>query len=142
MKRIKITDNFCLDEFVHPDMYAQFYERSRLFIRPELFAIAQAIRNHFGSLTINSYALGGQLKESGLRMPNTLTGAKYSMHKYGCAIDIHPSKATPEEIREFVISHYDIFKGLGLRRMEIDTPTWVHLDVGNTGSDVLILFKP
>lgn len=143
MNRIQITKNFYLDEFVHPEVYSRFQGRSRLFIRQELFEIAQAVRDQFGAIYINTWSHGGGLKESGLRLPDTTTGAKFSMHKYGCAIDIHPLEAKPSAVREFVKAHYeDIFKPLGLKRMEANTPTWVHLDVGNTGSDELLIFNP
>lgn len=88
-------------------IYSLFNERSRLFIRPELFEIAQVVRNQFGPCEINDWSQGGKenpqdflnlsgdvkdqfRKESGLRQFDTFTGAKYSMHKYGCAIDLHP----------------------------------------------------
>jgi len=142
MRRIKVTDNFYLDEFVHPEIYKEFGERSRLFIRPELFKIAQAVRNQFGPVMINTWYSGGDFEESGLRLPNTKTGAKYSMHKFGCAIDLHPY-AHPFVIRAYVEKNYkEIFKPLGLTRMEAETKTWVHLDVGNTGSDELVIFNP
>ncbi len=141
--RIKITDNFYLDEFVPPELYWEFGAKSMYWIRPELFQIAQAVRDYFGITYINTWWEGGNRKESGLRLPNSTTGAELSLHKFGGAIDPKCERATADDVRQYVAgNYYKIFKPLGLTRMEARTKTWVHLDIANTGSNELIIFNP
>ena len=160
MKRARVSNDFFLDEFIHPALYARFGERSIMWLRPEVIAIAQAVRNIFGKTIINNWSAKGdyppevflKLKEStrkgyftesGLRSPDTATGAKFSMHKYGCAVDLKFVDATPDEVRKYIAGHYkDKFQHLGLTRFEGMTPSWVHLDIANTGSRELIVFNP
>ncbi len=84
MKRIKVSDNFYLDEFINPVTYNKFGVKSQRYIRPELIKIAQMIRSYTGlSCEINNWATGGAYEESGLRDFTTSTGATYSAHKFG-----------------------------------------------------------
>ncbi len=159
MKRIRISDNFFLDEFIPPEMYRRFGEKSLLWLRPDVVRIAQALRHLFGACTINDWSQEGEINaleflklpnaikgksytESGIRLPDSKTGATFSMHKYGCAADLKFKDTDPDTIRRFIIANYhEKFRPLGLRRMEAQTPTWVHVDVGNTGWSELTIFN-
>jgi hypothetical protein len=160
MNRVRVSKDFFLDEFIHPELYARFGTKSLLWIRPEIIVIAQEIRNLFGKTIINNWSANGAFTpdeflklnrkmqdgyftESGLRLPLTSIGAKYSMHKYGCAVDLKFTDVTPQEVRDYLIKYYKLkFQPLGLTRMEDETPSWVHVDIANTASQNLIVFKP
>ncbi len=160
MRRIRVSDNFFLDEFIPPELYHLFGERSMLWLRPQVVRISQSLRNIFGPCTINNWSQDGEVNpeeflkfpeskqeqfyhESGLRMPDTKTGAKFSMHKYGCAADLKFINSDPDTVRRYIKAHYyEVFRPLGMTRMEARTPTWVHCDCGNTGSRELIIFNP
>ena len=89
MKRIKVSKNFYLDEFIDKGIYNRFEAKSQRYIRPELIKIAQIVRDYTEkSVTINNWSTGGSYKESGLRSFKTSTGATYSAHKYGAAMDL------------------------------------------------------
>jgi len=158
--RIRISDNFFLDEFIPPKMYRQFGERSLLWLRPEVVRICQALRNIFGPCMINDWSQEGKINavkflklpetiqdkfytQSGIRLPDSKVGAAFSMHKYGGASDKKFKNADPDVVRRYIIANYhDKFRPLGMRRMEGLTPTWVHTDCGNTGSSELTIFNP
>ncbi len=160
MKRIKVTEDFYLDEFVAPEIYARFGAKSILWLRPEIFNIAQVLRNRFGRVIVNNWANNGQIgandflqlplniqknyfRESGLRIPDTHTGAKYSLHKFGCAADLKFTDTKPEEVRKHILTNQRSYMNLGLRRMEAGTSSWLHVDLGNTNHlNQILVFKP
>ena len=111
MRRIKVSDNFYLDEFVNPTTYNKFGYKSQRYIRPELIKIAQCLRSFTGlPCTINNWASGGAYKESGLRDFHTTTGASYSAHKFGAAIDIKIGDLTSVQMAQIIIDNYeDVF---------------------------------
>ena len=158
MNRIKVSKDFFLDEFIPPEMYGRFEAHALMWIRPEIISIAQELRNTFGRTIVNNWSAGGNnspeeffsfnkelqkgfFTESGLRLPVTTTGAKYSMHKFGCAADLKFVHVSPDEVRKYIVRHYKSrFQTLGLTRIEKDTPTWLHIDIANTNSTNLIVF--
>lgn len=150
MKRIKVSDNFYLDEFINPTTYNKFGYKSQRYIRPELIKIAQCIRSYTGlSCEINNWANGGAYEESGLRDFTTSTGASYSAHKFGAAIDIKIGDLDSFEMAKIIIDNYDdVFKPLGVTRIEDPEYTkgkyrsWLHIDVLHTGSNELQIVKP
>jgi hypothetical protein len=63
MKRIQVSDNFYLDEFIDPVTYNKFGYKSQRYIRQEVINIAQLLRDFTGlSITINNWATGGAKK--------------------------------------------------------------------------------
>jgi len=143
MSRIKISENFFLDEVMNPEMYERFGKNSRWFIDQRLIDIVQYIRTKTGKpITINTWYSGGRFKERGLRNPNTSTGAKYSQHKFGKALDFTVSGMSASQVRQLIISDWkqDLMK-LGLTAIEGEV-TWVHIDVRNTGKNDIMIFNP
>ena len=135
---MKVSEHFDLQEFVDPVTFGKFGDKSLQFIDPKLFAIAEAFRGLvFGPATINTWHTGGQYKESGLRRFDTATGAKYSQHKFGRAIDIKIVGGNYDHLRSLIRYHWPELKEAGLTTIELDTPTWLHLDCRNTGLDSL-----
>lgn len=150
MNRIKISDNFFLDEFINKTTYRKFGAKSQRYIRPELVKIAQTIRSFTDlSCEVNNWINGGAYNESGLRDFNTSTGASYSAHKFGAAIDIKIGDLDSHEMAQIIIDNYeDVFKPLGVTRIEDPFYTkgkhrsWLHIDILNTGSKELQIVKP
>ena len=158
MNRIKVSKDFSLDEFIPPEIYDRFEAHALMWIRPEIISIAQELRNLFGRTIINNWSAGGNnspeeffsfdkalqkgfFTESGLRLPVTTTGAKYSMHKFGCAADLKFVHVSLDEVRNYIVQHYKSrFQTLGLTRMENNTPSWLHVDIANTNCTNLIVF--
>lgn len=143
--RIKISDNFYMDEFCNPSLYpivknnlTDIYK----YLDQRIVNICQQVRNMSGwPILINNWFNGGDLKERCIREPGSKTGAARSRHKYlkkdgkvtkKCdAVDITIGNMTAAEMHEWVKVHSIILYDLGLRCVEHEslTPTWVHLDL-------------
>lgn len=77
---------FTIKELVNPALLARIGEETawRIF-DPRLLKLADDIRRKYGPCTVNANGL----VDCGLRDPLSATGAKYSMHKIGRALDLH-----------------------------------------------------
>lgn len=140
-----ISKNFKIQEFVPPAIYAQYGDRSQWFIDQKLVDIAEFIRAEFDlPVTINNWHIGGKFQERGYRVPTTTTGARYSQHKFGNAIDFNIQGIPSPEVAEWVAASFPRLKGFGLTTMEnpADTPTWTHIDVRWTGMSELLIVNP
>jgi hypothetical protein len=143
--RYRITDNFHLDEFVHPDYHNKFGANALWFIDHRIITVAQELRDDLGvPITINNYMTGGQYKSSGLRTQGSKIGAKYSQHKYGRAIDCKFGGMTIKEVYDFILHNQDKYFGIGLSTIENieHTPTWLHLDCRLTGLEEFKIVNP
>ena len=145
MDRIKVTANFYLDELVPESILAARGEKALQLMDMRIIHAAQFIRDELGeTVYINNWFQGGNLDECGLRTFGTKTGAVYSQHKFGRALDLH-SPAGVKAMLE-VVKKYE--KSLILDQLittveDISfTPTWLHIDCRWTGLDKLLIVKP
>ena len=157
MDRIALTKNLFLDEYIPRELYLQHYNKpNRLIglIDDRLPLADQALRDKFGSVTINNWwGLSDEQfnieinkpskerwlrNESGLRLPGTETGAKLSQHFFGRASDKLFKNATAEEVREYIKKWYHI---LGITCIE-DKVSWVHSDLRYVRGTDLLIVKP
>ena len=78
--------HFVIKELVNPTLLAKIGEQTAWTMFDErLLRMADEIRRKYGPCTVNASGL----TDCGLRDPQSTTGAKYSMHKIGRALDIH-----------------------------------------------------
>jgi hypothetical protein len=132
MSRIKVSDNFFLDEFIDDKTYKEEVDNGLSKIDQRLIKIAQFIRTKTGkTVVINNWIGGGKFKESGLRRHDTSTGAPLSQHKLGKAIDVKQLGMTGKLWRKFVEENAKELYDLGVRRIEDEsiTPSWLHIDL-------------
>jgi len=140
MDRIKVCDNFYLDEFLNRNTYNRFKGRATRYCY-QMFAPAQLFRNLVGkSVTICNWFGGGNYNESGLRDFKTGTGASYSMHKFGGAIDCKVKDMSSHQMADVVKANWQEFYDAGIRRIEDPNDTeskwgakgrdWLHMDTG------------
>lgn len=132
-------------EFIPKPIYDRYGENARWFIDPKLIAIAEFIREEFElPVIINNWHTGGKFQERGYRVPTTETGARYSQHKFGRAIDINVQGVPAAEVSEWVIASFASLKPLGLTAIEnpSSTPTWTHIDVRWHLSNELLIVNP
>jgi hypothetical protein len=79
---------------------------------------------------------------SGLRPFNCQIGALYSAHKFGLAIDVKAQGVPSWQVQKDVMQTFQsIMFGFGIRRMELDTNGWTHLDCLYTGLDYIKVFS-
>ena len=133
---MNISEHFDIREFVGPETFEKWGSKSIDLFDPKLIDIAEFLRTDIGKpVTINNWHIGGQYHESGLRSPETKTGAKLSAHKIGKAIDPKVKDYDGERWYAYVKSNAKKLYELGLRRIEdrkIAT-TWCHMDTKEHG---------
>lgn len=134
---------FNIKELVHPTLLKALPENTLWALFDErLLRMADAIREKYGACTVNASGL----TDCGLRDPQSTTGAKYSMHKIGRALDIHirsielqwagnkAGKASAyNRVREQLLAD-PMFDCLCFEQNSKEYPngiTWLHIDTGN-----------
>jgi hypothetical protein len=128
----KVSTHFDIREFVYPEAFKTHGVNAITLIDKKLIAIAEFIRIKTGvPITINNWHTGGPFKESGLRDPNTTTGAKLSQHKLGKAIDPKAKGYDGQKWYNFVKENAKALYDLGARRIEHKSlaTTWLHIDL-------------
>jgi len=135
-----ISPYFVIQEFVPPQIYNQFKDKSIWFVNPQIIKVAEFIRSYFNkSVIINNWHVGGTYTESGFRMPDTTTGAKLSTHKRGNAIDIKMPGVDYDEVRKTILSNEKEFISAGITTIEDGTSTWLHVDCRYTQMDKILV---
>lgn len=128
---MKINQYFDLREFVPPEIWGRYGEKSIWFVDPKVFAIASAYREFFGvPVIVNTWHNGGQLTYRGYRPPDTKIGATFSQHRFGRAFDCHFVGLTVQEAYKRICDNFAPFAAVGLTTLEdvAHTPTWLHSD--------------
>jgi len=141
---MKVSKNFDLKEYTHPEIYKRFGDQSKLYINPQLFVLVQAIRDRWGKpITINNWHNGGRFINSGLRdYKNPLGKLNRSRHYYGLCADLKTDDI--KVLQNHLSTNAQYYYDLGLRVIEDFkfTKTWLHVSVENTGLDKVRYIKP
>ena len=121
--------HFTVKELVPPSVYQARGEASIELMDDRIIMGADWLRDLFGAITVNGMFGGKVFTESGLRDPFTTTGAKYSQHKFGRALDLKFHKTTPQAVYAFIMANQDEARKHGITTVEdiADTPTWLHI---------------
>lgn len=121
--------HFSIQELVPPDVYRARGFKAWELLDDRLLMAVDALRERFGECVINNWSFGGGYTESGLRTPGCDHYRPYSQHSFGRAADCK-FKVDAEIIRQYILSNPDKFEYINF--LELDTPSWVHIDVRNT----------
>ena len=136
---MKVSKDFDIREFVPEEIWNKFGANSIWFIDKRCIEFAQWVRDLTGkSVTINNWHTGGQYKDSGYRMPDTETGALFSQHKLGNAIDIKIDGFSGEQLRDLMAKNKQQFLKY-MTTIELGTKTWLHVDCRQTNLDDIYL---
>ncbi len=127
--------HFKLQEFVSKDFYDTHGERAWNCLDERMLMTADALRERFGTMTINNWVWGGGRQFSGLRTSGDQHYSPTSQHSYGRAFDAIFSSVDAETVRQYILSHPDEFPHI--RFLEADI-SWLHIDVRNTGGEVRV----
>lgn len=134
---IYLPKNFILQEFVGPDVFDEFGERAWQFLDIRAIESIDKFRDFIGkSITINNWHVGGDRKESGLRIPGYEYHKKFSQHSFGRAFDHLVDGMEPSEVQEIWIENADRFRIGGIEKAK----TWTHVDWRQ--SEKLVIFTP
>lgn len=145
MSRIKVSQNFYLDELIDPYTYFTDEDYGLSKLDPSIIDVAQLMRSLLNKpLVVNNW-WGKHLdkeeaervkaiekdnsirKWSGFRPAHCPIGASKSAHKYGQAIDL---KGNELEMLKIIEDNARLFYRIGLRRLENPkiTKGWFHID--------------
>ena len=126
-KRVKLTENFYLDEYIPKDLYLKWEKKSHILIGlldKKLVTADQILRYKFGSALINTWWNGGDRHWSGIRTPDSKYYSDGSQHTYGNASDKIFLKTPIEDIRDYIKERW--FE-IGISCIEKNV-SWLHSD--------------
>lgn len=127
---------FKITELVNPDLLKKIGEDvAWLMFDDRLLKLADAIREKYGACTVNASGL----VDCGLRAPDCKSGAQYSMHKIGRALDLHIRSIELEYVgnRAGKIRAYNLVREQLMLLPQFDklcfenNIPWLHIDTGN-----------
>lgn len=135
LKRIRLSRNFFLDEYIPQELYEKYHLNKPHYLLgmldEKLVKIDQKLRDRFGSATINNWITGGDRNWSGVRTTDSPYYSFFSQHSWGRASDKIFSDANADEVRKDIKENYEkIYKPLGLTCIE-DKVNWIHSDCRN-----------
>jgi hypothetical protein len=123
--------HFALNELVPPDVIASRGEQAWQLMDERILRGADWLREKFGPCVINGKFGGKGFTESGLRNPLTTTGARWSQHKFGRAVDLKFLKVNVKEVYDYILANQPEARANGITTVEniIDTKgQWLHID--------------
>ncbi len=141
MKRIRLSRNFHLDEYIPKELYLKWQHKPHVLIGLldyKLILADQMLRDKFGSTTINNWWIGGNRNWSGIRTPESPYYSPTSQHSMGRASDKVFKDVTAHEVRSYIKMHY---RALGITCIE-ENVSWVHSDCRWTNKEELHLVYP
>ena len=134
---------FRLEELVSRALFNQYRNRPQylwgLFDGRFLLTIDR-LRSRFGRCVINDWRWGGEFQYSGFREPACKIGAILSQHRFGRGGDLKFSEITPVEFRAEINRNQGHPAFEFITCVELDTPTWSHVDCRTHMSENKILW--
>jgi len=128
MLNFNISPHFKIAELVSKEVLTKFGASSTWFIDPRIITLLEFLRNRFGVTHVNNWIDGGDLDSRGFRSLMDSTGATYSQHRYGRAVDCS-FNIPAQEVREDIKLNWNaLYKPLGITTIE-DNVNWCHADM-------------
>ena len=141
---------FDLREVVSKQVYERYGTACWSFFDPRLLAVVVWLRKSMGiPLVCNNWASGGKFDERGFRAnldplvaSKTKKGSLYcSSHSRGQGIDLSSGRAAAPTIRHWIRLHKEELPYPIRLESDKSAPTWVHIDVCNTGTEPIVEFS-
>ena len=97
-----IPKHFTANELLPPDLFQQFGEDGLYLLDDRILWTLDQVRDFFGfAVTVNNWKSGGTFSQRGYRN-DINTGAKFSAHRFGRAVDYDIAGVTADEFRSEV----------------------------------------
>jgi hypothetical protein len=133
---------FTINELADPAIIAKHGEEATwAMLDTQILIAADYLREKFGPISINGMYRGVRFTESGLRRSDTTTGAKFSQHKLGKALDLKFHNVDELVVYEWIMNNQAEAYRMGIRRVEDIAFTgragsggWLHIDSKDTGA--------
>lgn len=134
--------HFILQELVGPEIFKARGERCWEMLSSGMLITSDALQEKFGTIIVNDWHDGGPFHESGLRDWKTATGAEWSMHKLGRALDWKFKNVDPQEVSAYIIAHPEEYSYLTTLENAAITKTWLHGDDRNHNQPRIWIVNP
>lgn len=108
-----------------------------LMFDERLLKAADAIREEYGKMVVNTWAFHGNSQWRGYRPWDCPIGSSISQHKFGRALDMVPVFESPEIIRMDLLSN---FLDVDISCVELGVP-WLHIDTRNRNGEGVTGFR-
>ncbi len=134
--------HFVIEELVPPQVFKDRGQKAWELLDVRALMTIDALREKFGSMTINNWKWNGDRQWSGLRTSDSPYYSPYSQHSFGRAFDCIFKDISTEEVRVYILENPEEFpyiKGIELDGTKIKV-SWLHFDVRNV--DTLSTFRP
>lgn len=124
-----VCKHFIIEELVPPHVYAERGEKAWELFDDRALITLDALRDKFGSITVNNWKWGGNRKWSGLRTPESPYYSPYSQHTFGRAFDCIFNKINTEDARHKVLKdRAELFPYITGVELKV---SWFHFDCRN-----------
>ena len=140
---IHIPKHFIPKELLDRATFARFGADGLRYFRPGILKAFDWIWENYPTtgrrlITVNTWHIDGDKQWRGLRNPACPEYKPGSAHSVGAGIDGVPQGITAQAARDWIQDQHALAVASGdsaekrpilyVRRMEIGTPTWIHLD--------------
>lgn len=121
--------HFKIEELVDKTTFETLGEEAWQLFNTETLIALDDLREYFNaSISINTWAKGGQSQWRGYRSPACPIGAAHSQHRLGNAFDCTIKGYTAAEARAEIIAHQGNELLKRIMRLE-DKVSWLHFDL-------------
>lgn len=120
--------HFSVHELVPQEVYEKWGDKALMFLDDRALMTIDALRDRYGSITINNWFWSGDRQWSGLRTANSPYGSQYSQHRFGRAFDCLFKYTDVEAIRQDILNDHNLFPFIN--SLELGT-SWLHFDCRN-----------
>ena len=149
----KVSENFMLQELIHPDIYKHpaIGDRAIDFIHSGIPFTLEALKKNLSReladdvkeiVTVNDWMFGGKYVDSGLRLPNSKVGAPLSAHRFGTAVDCKFKYHTAEQAYYHILNNQDKYPFISRVEGVDHTPTWLHVECTEHREGDVQIFNP
>ncbi len=138
---------FELQELVDPQTYIDNGELAWLFLDARLLITLDRLREKYGPMIVNTWSLsnydGKYLRFRGYRPRTYNSGAAYSQHRHGRAMDVNFVRITVEQVRADIMDDPNDPAFEYITGLELDV-NWLHFECTNWDKKTLglRLYKP
>ncbi|MBL4759383.1 MAG: hypothetical protein JKY80_00805 [Mariprofundaceae bacterium] len=123
--------HFNIKELVPKHVYEARGDKAWELFDDRALRMIDALRDHFGVVTVNNWHVGGERNWSGLRTEDSPYYSAYSQHTFGRAFDCLFTSVASEKVREEILAKPKADFAYLITGIELAT-SWLHVDVRNT----------
>jgi hypothetical protein len=126
-------------EYLPKDVYEKMGDSGIILMDARILWTIDAIRKTVNlPITINNWKSGGPFSQRGFR--NDDTGAVYSQHRFGRAVDMDIHGMTADEFRNKIKAGQINTELTYITRIE-EGVNWIHLDCASVPGTEMVFFK-